>query len=98
MHVSQVACGRNVKRVSPRSEGNAIAANFGGSSKVFSQGNFDYDSAGNVDSVDFDLIVSQYGRSVLGATTLSFRENPVAGPALFASMALRCEKEEQNLL
>jgi hypothetical protein len=52
----------NRDRIVDTQDFNALAANFGGSSKVFSQGNFDYDSGGNVDSMDFDLLVAQYGK------------------------------------
>jgi len=44
---------------------NLLAANFGGSSKIFSQGNFNYDVAGLVDSEDFNLFISQYGKKLL---------------------------------
>ena len=60
---------------------NLLAANFGGSSKTFSQGNFNYDSLGKVDSEDFDLFISQYGKKlppVPGGAPV------VAGSPLFA--------------
>jgi hypothetical protein len=57
---------------------NLLAANFGGSSKIFSEGNFDYDAAGNVDSVDFDLFVAKYG------TRLAAPAAPMPAQSLFA--------------
>jgi len=65
---------------------NLFAANFGGSSKVFSQGNFDYDVSGNVNSIDFNIFVDQYGKSLPSPAPLSIsssRSIPVAGPRLF---------------
>jgi GH18 family chitinase len=46
------------------SDFNLLAANFGGASRVFSQGNFDYDAAGVVNSTDFNLLVAQYGKKL----------------------------------
>jgi murein DD-endopeptidase MepM/ murein hydrolase activator NlpD len=43
---------------------NILAANFGGSNKVFSQGNFNYDALGTVDSADFNLFIAQYGKQL----------------------------------
>jgi hypothetical protein len=64
---------------------NLLAGNFGGDGKVFSQGDFDY--SGEVDSVDFGILVSQYGKTLpatsaltapsLSPTTLFFGGAPV---------------------
>jgi hypothetical protein len=60
------------------SDFNLFAANFGGSSKVFSQGNFNYDAVGAVDSTDFGVFISQYGQSLPASSS------PVTSPPLFA--------------
>lgn len=43
---------------------NRIAANFGTNGKVFSQGNFSYDVAGEVNSADFVIFAGQYGKNL----------------------------------
>lgn len=43
---------------------NLLAGSFGQTGKVFSQGNFNYDAAGNVDSSDFAILAAQYGKSL----------------------------------
>ena len=40
---------------------NVIAANFGQTGRTFSQGNFNYDPAGNVNLDDFNLLASRFG-------------------------------------
>jgi O-glycosyl hydrolase len=46
---------------------NILAANFGASGKLFSDGNFDYDAAGNIDSFDFNVFAANYGQQVPAA-------------------------------
>jgi hypothetical protein len=43
---------------------NLLAANFGGSNKVFSQGNFNYDASGIVDSIDLNILIAQFGKKL----------------------------------
>ncbi len=40
---------------------NILAANFGQTGRTFSQGNFNYDAAGNVNLDDFNLLASRFG-------------------------------------
>jgi autotransporter-associated beta strand protein len=40
---------------------NAVATNFGKSGQTWSQGNFDYDAAGNVNTADFTLLAQNFG-------------------------------------
>jgi hypothetical protein len=44
---------------------NILATNFGASGKTFSQGNFDYDPAGNVNLDDFNLLAGRFGVSLV---------------------------------
>jgi hypothetical protein len=53
---------------------NILAANFGSTDKVFSEGNFNYDALGKVDSEDFNLFIAQYGKR------LSVPTAPVISP------------------
>ena len=46
---------------------NILLTNFGTSGKVFSQGNFSYDAAGNVDGADFNILASQFGKVLQSA-------------------------------
>jgi hypothetical protein len=48
---------------------NMLAGNFGGSPKVWTQGDFNYDLT--TDSTDFNLLVSNFGRRMPGAAPLS---------------------------
>jgi hypothetical protein len=43
---------------------NILSGHFGNSGEVFSEGNFNYDAGGNVDSQDFNLFVSKYGKKL----------------------------------
>jgi hypothetical protein len=53
---------------------NLLAASFGGSSKTFSQGDFDY--SGTIDSVDFGVLVSQFGRRLPAASAMQSSSMP----------------------
>src|SRR5205823_4422036 len=46
---------------------NALATNFGGTGKSYSQGDFNYDGA--VDTVDFSLLASNFGKTLPAPTT-----------------------------
>jgi hypothetical protein len=74
---------------------NLLAANFGGSAKVFSQGNFDYDVSGNVNSIDFDIFIAQYGKS-LPAPAVFSRTSSATAPPLFAGMHLTSNEYESE--
>jgi hypothetical protein len=60
---------------------NMLAGNFGSTGKVFSEGNFNYDALGKIDSADFNLFTAQYGKKL----TLPSSGAAVQGLALFAS-------------
>jgi hypothetical protein len=73
---------------------NVLAANFGQSGKTFSQGNFDYDAAGNVDTVDFNLLVANFGKALEPASALKIPKvlpfaAPDAGPPLISDGSIR---------
>jgi hypothetical protein len=53
---------------------NALAANFGGTNKTFSQADFNYD--GVVDTLDFNTLAAQFGKSLVAAAIA-----PAAAPA-----------------
>jgi ELWxxDGT repeat protein len=68
---------------------NLLASNFGGSSKVFSEGNFNYDANGLVNSEDFNLFIAQYGKSLAPPSA-----SPIAGGTLFGSIGLSDGEDE----
>ena len=43
---------------------NTLASNFGTGGRNFSQGNFDYDPAGNVNLADFNILAARFGASL----------------------------------
>jgi hypothetical protein len=55
---------------------NILAANFSQTGRTFSQGNFDYDSAGSVDTIDFNLLAANFGKALAPASPM-----PLALPA-----------------
>lgn len=57
-------CDANGDRVVNTTDFNVLAGNFGTELKLFSEGNFDYDSGGHVDSVDFVRFAGQYGKTL----------------------------------
>lgn len=57
-----LAADANQDRFVDTNDFNLLAANFGSTGKVFSQGNFNYDVAGVVDSIDFNILLAQYGK------------------------------------
>jgi hypothetical protein len=70
---------------------NLLAANFGLSGKVFVQGNFDYDAAGAVNSVDFNVFVSQHGKQVPSAGAMP-------GASLFADQSIQDDPSLEDCL
>jgi hypothetical protein len=46
---------------------NILAANFGATARTFSQGNFDYDAAGNVTLGDFNILAAKFGTGLSAA-------------------------------
>jgi len=48
---------------------NILAANFGQAGRTFSQGNFDYDPAGNVNLADFNILASRFGSALAGVSS-----------------------------
>jgi rhamnogalacturonan endolyase len=72
-----LAADGNRDRIVDTQDFNLLAANFGQQSRVFGQGNFSHDTAGLVDSVDFNILILSY------ATRLVLPGAPVSSP--FAS-------------
>jgi hypothetical protein len=66
---------------------NALAANFGGSNKTFSQGDFNYD--GVVDTLDFNSLAANFGKSLAAPTV-------PAAPAQRSSLFSQREIVESN--
>ena len=63
---------------------NSLAGNFGGSNKLFSQGDFNYD--GIVDTLDFNILANKFGQTLApygtifisaGSATTSFSAHPI---------------------
>ena len=46
---------------------NSLAANFGGTGKIFSQADFNYD--GIVNTSDFSILASKFGKTLSGSPT-----------------------------
>lgn len=67
---------------------NLLAANFGGLGKVFSQGNFNYDASGLVNSEDFNLFIAQYGKK-LAVPSGPTVESSIVVPSPFAGSPVR---------
>lgn len=61
---------------------NILAANFGGSGKLFSQGNFNFDALGAADSLDFAVFAGAYGAQLPASAA------PFSGDDLFGDMEL----------
>jgi ELWxxDGT repeat protein len=57
---------------------NFLAGNFGVAGRTFSQGNFNYDAAGEVNSLDFDLFVAQYGKRLASASATPLAMGQIA--------------------
>jgi hypothetical protein len=80
---------------------NALAANFGGTGRNFSQANFNYDASGTVDTLDFNLLASKFGASLppesseAGALAAAAMPGapPIAGEKLFSETRLVDEIE-----
>jgi hypothetical protein len=67
-----LAADANQDRFVDTNDFNILAANFGSTGKVFSQGNFNYDASGTVDSIDFNILLAQYGKRLASpGSTLS---------------------------
>jgi glucose/arabinose dehydrogenase len=63
---------------------NALAANFGGTNKTYSQGDFNYD--GTVDTLDFNTLAAQFGKTTPpAATTAPTATTAAAAPAVFSA-------------
>jgi hypothetical protein len=72
----------NRDRVVDTVDFNILAANFSQSGRTFSQGNFDYDAAGNVDTIDFNLLAARFGNTVEGSgSSAQALAAPMAGGA-----------------
>jgi uncharacterized delta-60 repeat protein len=88
-----LAADANQDRFVDTNDFNILAANFGGSNKVFSQGNFNYDASGLVDSQDFDLFIAQYGKRLAAPAPAVAMQ----GSTLFAS-GVAGDSEEESLV
>jgi hypothetical protein len=70
---------------------NSLAANFGGTGKLWNQADFNYD--GVVDTLDFNFLAANFGQSVAGSANASVSDasplgSPVPEPASLAALAL----------
>jgi hypothetical protein len=63
-----------------------LAANFNGTSKTFSQGDFNYDT--NVDLTDFTILASKFNQTLAPAVVAATRAAPAAPTLTAASMPL----------
>jgi extracellular elastinolytic metalloproteinase len=70
----------------------SLAANFNTSGKDYSQGNFDYDAAGNVDLTDFTLLAAHFNQSLpadgsfAASAVVATTAKPAAAPAANTSI------------
>src|SRR5439155_11486178 len=53
-----------------------LAANFNTAGKTFSEGNFDYDAAGNVDLTDFTILAANFNQSLAAAAASKLSAAP----------------------
>jgi len=76
---------------------NLLAANFGGSSKVFSQGDFNY--SGAIDSTDFDVLVTQYGKQLQAPTSMGAIGGAKVGPtvSIFSPSGALADSDDSEL-
>jgi hypothetical protein len=73
---------------------NLLAANFGDSGKSFSEGDFDY--SGEVDSVDFGILVSQYGKTLPTASATAIPSlSPT--PSIFGGAPVEASEDDPIL-
>lgn len=77
-----------------------LATNFGTAGKTFSQGNFSYDDLGNVDSADFNILASQFGKTLAGGEDQSRGASLPAGGSsasgsLFAGSSRTDEDDDE---
>lgn len=68
---------------------NILTHHFGTAGKLFSQGNFDYDTSGQVDSVDFNIFTGQYGKKLPA---------PAAPASLAAPLFAQVRADDEPLL
>ena len=61
---------------------NSLAANFNGTGKTFSQGNFNYDANGAVDTTDFNLLAGNFGKVQAGDAAHSATASSTPAAAL----------------
>jgi GH25 family lysozyme M1 (1,4-beta-N-acetylmuramidase) len=87
---------------------NSLAANFNGTGKTFSQGNFNYDANGAVDTTDFNLLAGNFGKTQAGepapsagtpsSTPAAVRPDPVAQRPAWGADTVRSASPLLDLL